>query len=383
MPTMNGTNGGGKDRKLVVVQQSGGNDYLNTIVPYTNGLYYDFRAHTHHSPEDVLRIDDTLAFGPTMGPIKELWDEGKVAIINGIGYPEPNRSHFRSMDIWHTAEPVEISLEGWLGRAVRDVDPKGENVLTAVNFGVGLPRALGCDGVAVASVGDLATYGLFPDIEDERLRKYALDAFARMYGAAAGKEAVMGFLGQTGTDALHGADVLRTAPEMYSSTIEYGTYAIAKSLRDAAQVMFADLGTRIFYTTHGSYDSHAGLNTAHPQLWTDLGRAVADFMDDLEEHGHADETAMLVFSEFGRRVRDNGNGADHGSGGVAFLIGSKVKGGMYGEYPSLEEKDHLDGDLHFSNDFRGTYAAIIEDWLGLDPAPIVKGRFESFDLFEE
>ena len=383
MPHTNGSNGSHEDRKLVVVQQSGGNDYLNSVVPYTNGHYYDFRAHTHHDPEDVLKIDDTVGFGPTMGPIKELWDQGKVAVINGVGYPNPDRSHFRSMDIWHTAEPEELSQEGWLGRAVRDMDLKGENVLTAVNFGVGLPRALGCDGVPVASVGDLATYGLFPDIKDEWLREYALEAFGKMYGAAAGKEAVMGFLGQTGTDALKGADILSTAPERYSSTIEYGSNGIAKSLKDAAQVMFAGFGTRIFYATHGSYDNHAGLKTAHPQLWTELGPAVTDFMDDLEEHGEADDTAMLVFSEFGRRVRDNGNGADHGSGGVAFLIGNKVKGGMYGEYPSLAEKDHLDGDLHFNNDFRGIYTAIAEDWLGLDAAPIVKGRFESFNLFED
>ena len=382
MPLNNGYQNGKKDRKLVVVQQSGGNDYLNSIVPYTNGLYYDFRSLTHHDPEDVLKIDDTLGFGPTMGPIKELWDEGKVAIIHGIGYPRPDRSHFRSMDIWHTAEPEEISQEGWLGRAVRDMDPKSENVLTAVSFGVGLPRALGCNGVPVASVGDLENYGLFPDIQDEWLREYALEAFSKMYGAAAGKEAVMGFLGQTGRDALKGADILRTAPEKYSSTIEYDTNSIARSLRDAAQVMFADFGTRIFYTTHGGYDTHAGLKIAHPQLWSDLSPAVMDFLDDLEEHDEADETVMLIFSEFGRRVRDNGNGADHGSGGVAFIVGNKVKGGMYGEYPSLEEKDHLDGDLHFNNDFRGTYSSIIEDWLGLDPVPIVKGKFESFDLFE-
>ena len=139
-------------------------------------------------------------------------------------------------------------------------------------------------------------YGLFPDLQDEWLRKYALEAFAKMYGAAAGKEAVMGFLGQTGADALKGADILRTAPERYSSTVEYAGNGIAKSLRDAAQVMFADFGSRIFYTQHGGYDTHAGLKTAHPQLWSELAPAVSDFMDDLEEHGHADDTAILIFS---------------------------------------------------------------------------------------
>jgi len=374
--------GPSNDRKLVVVQQSGGNDYLNTIVPYENGLYYDFRSHTHLDPESVIKIDDEVGFGPTMAPIKRLWDEGKVAIINGVGYPNPDRSHFRSMDIWHTAEPVELKREGWLGRAIREMDPKAENVLTGINFGRGLPRAMGCDGVPVASVGDLATYGLFPDLQDESMRKYALETFARMYGAAKGREAVMGFLGQTATDALKGADAVRVAPEIYSSSVEYASNGVAKSLKDAAQVMFANLGTRISYVQHGSYDNHAGLLATHPALWTELGGAVSDFMDDLQEHDEADDTVIFIFSEFGRRVRDNGNGADHGSGGVAFLIGNSVNGGMYGEYPSLEEKDHLDGDLHFNNDFRQTYTSILEGWLGLDADPIVNGRFEPFDLFK-
>ena len=190
-------------------------------------------------------IDEGLAFNPNMGPIKRLWDEGKVAIINGIGYPNPNRSHFRSMDIWHTAEPDDIGTEGWLGRAIRDLDPTGDNVLTGVNFGRGLPRALGCRGVPVASVGNLDTYGLFPDLEDEQLKKYALEAFAKMYGGEKGKDPVMDFLGQTGNDALKGADILRTAPAVYSSSIEYAADPIAQSLRSAAQVLLADLGTRI------------------------------------------------------------------------------------------------------------------------------------------
>ena len=162
-----------KEKNLVVIQLSGGNDYLNTIVPYNQGLYYDLRPSVNISDDSVLQIDSNFGFNPNMGAIKRLWDQGKVAIINGIGYPQPNRSHFRSMDIWHTAEPEKIGTEGWLGRVIREIDPKKENVLTAVNFGRGLPRALGLRGVPVASVGDLETYGLFPDIEDEKLRKYA------------------------------------------------------------------------------------------------------------------------------------------------------------------------------------------------------------------
>ena len=169
-------------RALVVVQLSGGNDGLNTVVPYGDGLYYDWRPEVRIEPDQVLHLDDRFGFNPSMGPVKELWDEGKVAILNGIGYPSPNRSHFRSMDIWHTAESEGIGDSGWLGRTIRELDPKGENVLAGVNFGRGLPRALSCKGVPVASVGDLETYGLLPDIREQNAREYALEAFAYIYG---------------------------------------------------------------------------------------------------------------------------------------------------------------------------------------------------------
>ena len=377
---MAANNGNRSNRSIVVLQLSGGNDYLNTVVPFENGLYYDNRPTVHVAADQVLDIGGGLGFRPEMAPIKSLWDEGKVAVINGIGYPNPNRSHFRSMDIWHTALPDDIGQEGWLGRVIREIDPKGDNVLTGVNFGRGLPRALGLRGVPVASVGNLDTYGLFPDIQDEALRKYALDAFAMMYGGARGKDAVMDFLGQTGLDALRGADILRTAPAKYSSSIEYADNPIAQSMRSVAQVMFADLGTRVYYTQHGSFDTHSGEVATHATLWDDVAGAVGDFMDDVKEHDREDDVVLFLFSEFGRRIKDNGSGSDHGSGGVAFVIGNNVKGGMYGEYPSLEFEHQLEGDLHFNNDFRSTYTTILEQWLHLDAAPIVNGRFEAFDM---
>ena len=149
-----------KDPVLVVVQLTGANDYMNTVIPYTNGLYHDNRPTVGIPQDQVLPIDDQVGFNPAMGSIKELYDQGNVAIINGIGYPDPNRSHFRSMDIWHTCEPEKIATEGWLGRVIRDLDPHAENVLTGVNFGRGLPRALALPGVPVASVGNLGSYGV-------------------------------------------------------------------------------------------------------------------------------------------------------------------------------------------------------------------------------
>ena len=367
-------------RSLVVIQLTGGNDYLNTVIPYNNPLYYDNRPTVHHSQDDVIKLDDELGLNPSMGRIKQLWDDGKVAIVNGIGYPEPNRSHFRSMDIWHTAEPTRVIGDGWLGRAVRDLDPKGENVLTGLNLGRGLPRALSCRGVSVASVGNLETYGLFPDMQSEQARQETLYTFARMYGGAEGRDAVSEFIGETGAAALKGADVLRTVPQKYSSGVEYATNPLSHCLRDAAQVMFADLGTRIYYAQHGSFDTHGGELPVHNKLWQEVSSAIGDFMDDLKEHDRDEDALVLVFSEFGRRIKDNGSGTDHGSGGVAFCIGSSVEGGLYGEYPSLKGQDQLEGDLQFNNDFRSTYSTILEQWLGLDPVPIVNGGFEHLDF---
>ncbi|MBM3933831.1 MAG: DUF1501 domain-containing protein [SAR202 cluster bacterium] len=377
MATGNGT----RKRSLVVVQLSGGNDVLNTIVPYTDGLYHDFRQSVKVEADKVIKLDDRFGFNPRLAPLKGLWDEGKMAIINGIGYPSPNRSHFRSMDIWHTAEPAKIGNDGWLGRAIRDLDPRGENVLTGVNFGKGLPRVLSCSGVPVASVGgNLETYGLFPDKQDEWLRKYALDCFSEMYGGVDGRDAVLSFLGQTGTSALRGADILRTAPSKYTSSVEYGSDPLAQSLKNVAQVMFAGFGTRIYYTQQGSYDTHADQANTHGKLITHAAAAIRDFLDDVREHGMEDEVLVFAFSEFGRRVKDNGDGTDHGSGGSAFIFGGGVKGGMYGEYPSLRLEDQLDGDLHFNNDFRSTYATILEQWLGLDSKTNLAGTFEQFDF---
>ena len=368
------------NRSLVVVELTGGNDCLNTVVPYDDELYYDNRPTVHHKQDEVLKLDDRLGLSPQMGPIKRLWEDGNVAVINGIGYPEPNRSHFRAMDIWHTAEPTKVIGEGWLGRAIRDLDPGGENVLTGLNLGRGLPRALSCVGVPVASVGNLETYGLFPEIQDEQARLDTLNTFSRMYGGAEGRDVVSEFIGQTGEAALKGADILRSAPEGYVSEVEYEANPFAQRLRDAAQVICADLGTRIYYAQHGSFDTHGGELPVHNKLWHEVSTAIGDFMDDLKDHGRDRDTLVLVFSEFGRRIKDNGSGTDHGSGGVAFCIGGSVEGGLYGEYPSLKSADQLQGDLHFNNDFRSTYSTILERWLGLDPAPIVNGAFEQFDF---
>ena len=367
-----------KDPVLVVLQLSGGNDALNTVIPYGDPLYVDNRPNVRINEDQVLPINDYVGFNSNMAPIKQLYDEGKVAVIQGIGYPHPSRSHFRSMDIWHTCEPDKVGDEGWMGRAIRDLDPNKENVLTGVNFGRGLPRALAVPGVPVASVGNLETYGVLTGIEAEDQRAKALDVFSRVYSPMIGKGPVLDYLANTGLDALKGADILSSATEKYSSSVEYGGNEVAQYMRNIAMTHLAELGTRVLYTTapYNSFDTHAGELVNHARLWTETSRAIADFYDDLKEHDATDNVVLLVFTEFGRRVHDNGSGSDHGSGGLSFIIGDAVKGGLYGEYPSLQEDELLEGDLHFNNDFRGLYSTLLEDWLGLDAKPIVSGSFE-------
>jgi uncharacterized protein (DUF1501 family) len=288
------------------------------------------------------------------------------------------------MDIWHTCEPEAIGTEGWLGRATKQMDPNSENVLTAVNFGRGLPRALVMDGVPAASVGNLETYGLLTGIEGENQRNDALDVFGRMYAPAIGTGAVMDYIHQTGTDALKGADILSTAPDNYSSTVEYSTTAIGQYMKNIAQTHLAGFGTRVLYTTspYNGFDSHANQAQANAGLLTDVSNTVDTFMTDLREHDASDEVTLLLFSEFGRRVIDNGSGTDHGAAGVAFAVGEHVKGGVYGMYPSLEPSQLEEGgNLKFNLDFRSVYSTILEDWFQLDAEPIVNGNFERTKFF--
>ncbi len=372
-----------KDPVLVVLELTGANDYLNTIVPYSDPLYWDNRTRVNIGEDQLLIIDDELAFRSDTEPLKEIYDNGNMAIIHGIGFGNSPRSHFRAMDIWHTCEPDSIGINGWLGKVIRHLDPSGENVLKGVNLGQGLPRAMTMRGVSVTSVNHLPTYGVLssnPGIESDQDRVQMLESFARMYAPAIGTGPTMDYLGQAGRDALRGADIIRVAPETYSSTVEYANNPIARRLRDVAQVHLAGLGTQVFYTAHGPFDTHFDQLGSHTKIWQEVSGAISNFFDDLREHNAGDEVVLMVFSEFGRRVRDNGTGTDHGAGGVAFAIGNRVNGGMYGTYPSLKPENLSQGDLAPNYDFRGFYSTLADKWLGLDPVPIVGGNFEQMSF---
>src|SRR5215510_2742779 len=365
---------------LVVLQLSGGNDYMNTVIPYNDPLYRDYRPRVAIPEDQILPLDDAVGLHPSMGPLRDMYTQGKMAIIHGVGYEHSVRSHFRSMDIWHTCEPDKTGTEGWLGLATREIDPHKDNIVTAVSFGPSMFRALVAPGVPVACVDDLDTYGLLTGISPAQQRSKILERFAQNYSPVIGTDEVMKYLGSTGLEAMEGADILKVAPQKYSSTVEYPSTTIAKKLKGIAQVHFANLGSRIFYCDHSGFDTHANQTTVHATLWTDVSSAIDAFFADLREHDAADHVIMLLFTEFGRRVRDNGSGTDHGAGGCAFVIGDAVKGGLYSEYPSLEAGKLLEGDLHYNYDFRGLYATLLERWMGLDSKPIVGGTFEQLDF---
>ena len=383
MTTVNqAKNGKTKDPVLVVVQLSGGNDFMNTVIPFTEGIYYDNRPLVRISEDKVLPFTETLAWHPSAAGFKRIYEQGKMAIVQGVGLENASRSHFRAMDIWHTCEPDTIATEGWLAKVIREIDPDSSNPITAVNFGRGLPRALAAPGVTATSIGDLDNYGLMSGIQLQEERDRDLQIFQRMYTPAIGSGLVMNYLSQTGSNVLTGADMLAEAPRKYKSTVEYADNPIAKSLRDVARVHTAGLGTRIFYTNHAGYDHHAQEVPAHARLLDELTGAIENFMQDLRDHNAADEVNILVFTEFGRRIKDNGSGTDHGSGGGAFLIGENVKGGLYSEYPSLAPSDWLFGeDMAHTIDFRSVYSTILHQWMGIDPVDIVGGQYEQFNPY--
>ena len=226
-----------KEPVLLVIQLSGGNDFMNTVIPFTNGIYYDNRPLVGIPENKMIPFTENLAFHPSAKSLKNLYDKGKVAIIQGIGYENSSRSHFRAMDIWHTCEPNHVATEGWLAKVIREIDPNSSNPVTAVNFGRGLPRALAAPGVIATSVGDLDNYGLMSEIEKEEEKIEDLKIFKSMYTPALGRGIVMDYLGETGRTVLTGADILAEAPINYSSTIEYSNNNITNKLFNSSIIL--------------------------------------------------------------------------------------------------------------------------------------------------
>lgn len=369
----------GNSNLLVIIQLNGGNDGLNTVIPYGNGLYYDARPKLAVPPTDVLVLNDQLGLHPKCTSLKRLYDAGRVAIVQGVGYPNANRSHFRSTDIWMTANPDTVEKTGWLGRYLDESIARFHGVkLPAANIGGTLPLTLVGEKVVVPSIASLESYQFLTDARYPQEREQRLQLFRAINGQPF-ENAYVEYLAQTGIGAQQSAAELQTAVKKYHSTVEYPKDPFAQGLRLIAQIIAGGIGTQILYVTIGGFDTHAEQNTArvnHPMLLDTVDKGLDAFYQDISQMGVADNIVMMTFSEFGRRVRENGSlGTDHGTAAPMLILGNRVKGGLHGEHPSLTRLDD-NGDLIYTVDFRSVYATILEDWLGADAQAVLGRKFE-------
>lgn len=368
-----------KKTSLVVIQLGGGNDGLNTVIPYADKTYYSLRPTLAIAQGDVLPMSGMVGLHPSLAALKPLYDNGALAIVQGVGYPNPNRSHFRSTDIWTTAEPDTNGTTGWLGRYIdaqccgTATPTQTENNLEGVQFGNILSKALWTQHAMVPAVGSLELFQLATDPHYPTSRDTRINAFRQIYSQQPGTDAYEALLTHAGLAALDTSDVLAKVASGYKTSVKYGSDPFSQSLRQIAQLIQADLGTRVYYASLGSFDTHANERRVHDTLLKNLAGGVAAFMQDLQAIGKSDQVAMMSFSEFGRRVKENaGNGTDHGTAAPMFLLGSQLKGGLYGAPPSLTDLD-TNGDLKFGIDFRQVYATLLQDWLGADAPTVLNG----------
>jgi uncharacterized protein (DUF1501 family) len=362
-------------RTLVMVQLSGGNDGLNTVIPYADPLYAQLRPQIGVGSGDVIALRDGVGLHPGLQPLKPIYDAGQMAVIQGVGYPNPNRSHFRSMEIWHTATPERFERTGWLGRYLDGCDCGEENPLTAVNSGDILNRSFWTDMSLVPAIGNLATFQYQTDPRFGRDRSAQLQAISNIYSMAGAWRPYEDLIRQTTLRALAGADMLKSIAAAYETPIEYPQTPFATSLKNVAQIMSADLGTRVFFTQQGGFDTHAAQINTHANLMNTVSSGIAAFYRDMERLGRADDVVIMTFSEFGRRAQQNGSaGTDHGTAAPLFVLGGGVRGGIYGAHPNLADLDGT-GDLQYHTDFRSVFATVLERWLGSPSEGVLGGSF--------
>lgn len=357
------------DRVLVVVQLSGGNDGLNTVIPYTETLYRQLRPTLAVSESDIVALDERIGLHPAFGRVKSLIDAGHFSIIQGVGYPNPNRSHFRSMEIWQTANPETVEATGWLGRYLDTLPESAHNPLIGLTLGRENPVAMTGKTVSVPCVASLDDFKSLAGEQAEALRKvYAINHPA----TAPVREAAL--------KALDAAEMVRTRLNNYQPTVQYPNTPFAMAMQQIARMLAADTGTRVFYCSTGGFDTHAQQARTHATLLQNVAEGLSAFWQDVQAMGKADKVLVLMFSEFGRRVAENGSqGTDHGAAAPMFALGTGVNAGLIGEHPSL--RDLQDGDLRFHTDFRSVYATVLERWLDVDSQSILHGRFAHVSLF--
>ncbi|HEX8340794.1 MAG TPA: DUF1501 domain-containing protein [Tepidisphaeraceae bacterium] len=372
------------DNILVVVQLSGGNDGLNTVIPFKADPYYKARP-VLGLKQNLLKLNDEHALHPAMGAFKRLYDDGKLAIVNGCGYPKPNRSHFESMAIWHAGDPANAGANGgWVGHYLDHLrrgtsSASAGNVMQAINIGSELPQALvNADAPApsIQSFEDFSVRLLGRANGTEKLERTLIEEVNRINDASP----TLAFLSRQATNAIISTDQIIKIAGGYQSAVEYPA-GLGQRLRLIAQIINGNFGTRIFYCEIGGFDTHASQLQQHDNLMRQVSDSISAFTADMAAKGYGDKVTVMCFSEFGRRVAQNdSNGTDHGAAGPMFLVGNKVKGGLHGAMPSLEKENLDDGDLRYTTDFRRVYATLLDGWLNADSTAVLKNKFESMAL---
>lgn len=385
----------GKDGKiLVIVQLSGGNDGLNTIAPYADDAYRRARPALGLTNEEVLKINDYIGMHPNLAPLKKMYDDGMMGIVQGVGYPNPNRSHFRSMDIWHSGEPErEVTRNGWVGRYF-DATCTGVDPHVGVSMGGNLPLAMQGDRITPLSFDRPENYRYNGADKDDYLKLNKAKQASEMPPPST-KPAIivpkkgkvepvtassqLDFLHRTAMDAQVSSDDILRMTRNHQPVAQYPNGEYGNGLRTIAAMIGGGLSTRVYYVSLGGFDTHAGQRGRHDQLMTQFAQGVSAFWADMRHQENEDRVMMMSFSEFGRRVEQNASqGTDHGAAAPMFVFGRRVKPGIYGRHPSLTDLDQ--GDLKFNTDFRTVYASLLQDWLNTPSKPILGQQFKTMPI---
>jgi uncharacterized protein (DUF1501 family) len=370
-PVLPGLPGAVDDRVLVVINLQGGNDGLNTVVPHGMPSYYRYRPTLGIPAGDVLQIDKNVGFNPVMTSLKGLYDAGSVAVVQGAGYPSPDHSHFRSTEIWQTAVPDRYETTGWVGRYLDNAGLPKDNLFNGVALAPVLPELMVARRVDVPAIAALAGFGLSSDRNASQR-----GAFASMdkSGSMPFSSPYLSTVATIEDHAQRGSEELPKLIAGYKTDASYPATPLGRSLALAAQIVGSRLGTRVIYVQHGSFDTHAAQKGTQDRLLREFSDGVKAFYDDLASHGNDKRVLTMTFSEFGRRVAENASrGTDHGEAAPMFLIGGGLRGGLYGQQPSLDTLDN--GDATFNVDFRSVYATVIEKWFARPTADVIAGSF--------